>query len=225
MTSAIAPKSPSANVDGTGASNAKARDINANDPANAQDRFLKLLVAQLNNQDPMNPMDNAQMTSQIAQINTVTGIEQLNATVKGLVSQFASQQLLQGSAMVGRQVLVEGDSMAVNAETHIGYGALELSEPAADVKVQVLNASGKELGVVELGALKEGRYNFEWDASAHPDSGPLHFNVVAQNGEANVPATPLTIDQVIGVSQENGSLQLQLAGGGSVDFGAVKSVL
>ena len=74
MTSAIAPKSPSANVDGTGASNAKARDINANDPANAQDRFLKLLVAQLNNQDPMNPMDNAQMTSQIAQINTVTGI-------------------------------------------------------------------------------------------------------------------------------------------------------
>ena len=46
----------------------------ATDPAAAQDRFLKLLVAQLNNQDPMNPLDNAQMTSQIAQINTVTGI-------------------------------------------------------------------------------------------------------------------------------------------------------
>ncbi len=225
MTSAIAPKSPSANVDGTGASNAKARDINANDPANAQDRFLKLLVAQLNNQDPMNPMDNAQMTSQIAQINTVTGIEQLNATVKGLVSQFASQQLLQGSAMVGRQVLVEGDSMAVNAETHIGYGALELSEPAADVKVQVLNASGKELGVVELGALKEGRYNFEWDGSAHPDSGPLHFKVLATNGTSEVAATPLTIDHVAAVSVENGALQLQLARGDTIDYAAIKSVL
>jgi Flagellar hook capping protein len=72
----------------------------ATDPAAAQDRFLKLLVAQLNNQDPMNPMDNAQMTSQIAQINTVTGIQQLNDTVAGLVNQFSAQQMLQGSAMV-----------------------------------------------------------------------------------------------------------------------------
>ena len=218
--------SPTAAVSGgNAASPASSRDINANDPANSQDRFLKLLVAQLNNQDPMNPMDNAQMTSQIAQINTVTGIEQLNSTVKGLVSQFSAQQMLQGSAMVGRQVLVEGDSMAVNAETGAAYGALDLSASAASVKVQVLNASGEELGVVDLGSLKAGRYNFEWDASAHPDSGPLHFNVVAQNGEANVPTTSLTIDQVISVSQENGALQLQLGRGDTVDFGTIKSVL
>ena len=222
MTSAITSNSSSTGVDSASTST---KNINANDAANSQDRFLKLLVAQLNNQDPMNPMDNAQMTSQIAQINTVTGIEQLNATVKGLVSQFASQQMLQGSAMVGRQVLVEGDSMAVNAETKAAYGALDLSASAASVKVQVLNASGKELGVVDLGSLKAGRYNFEWDASDHPDSGPLHFNVVAQNGEANVPATPLTIDQVVGVSQENGALQLQLGRGDTVDFGTIKSVL
>ena len=222
MTSAITSNSSSTGVDSASTST---KNINANDAANSQDRFLKLLVAQLNNQDPMNPMDNAQMTSQIAQINTVTGIEQLNATVKGLVSQFASQQMLQGSAMVGRQVLVEGDSMAVNTETKAAYGALDLAESAASVKVQVLNASGKELGVVDLGSLKAGRYNFEWDASDHPDSGPLHFNVVAQNGEANVPATPLTIDQVVGVSQENGALQLQLGRGDTVDFGTIKSVL
>ena len=201
------------------------RDINANDAANSQDRFLKLLVAQLNNQDPMNPMDNAQMTSQIAQINTVTGIQQLNETVKGLVSQFSAQQMLQGSAMVGRQVLVEGDSMAVNAETGAAYGALDLSAPAASVKVQILNASDKELGVVDLGSLEAGRVNFEWDASAHPDSGPLHFNVMAKNGDADVAATPMTIDQVVSVSQNNGALQLQLGRGDTIDFGAVKSVL
>ena len=222
MTSAITSNSSSTGVDSASTST---KNINANDAANSQDRFLKLLVAQLNNQDPMNPLDNAQMTSQIAQINTVTGIEQLNATVQGLVSQFSAQQMLQGSAMVGRQVLVEGDSMAVNAETKAAYGALDLAESAASVKVQVLNASGKELGVVDLGSLKAGRYNFEWDASDHPDSGPLHFNVVAQNGEANVPATPLTIDQVVGVSQENGALQLQLGRGDTVDFGTIKSVL
>ena len=222
MTSAITSNSSSTGVD---SASTGTKNINANDAANSQDRFLKLLVAQLNNQDPMNPLDNAQMTSQIAQINTVTGIEQLNATVQGLVSQFSAQQMLQGSAMVGRQVLIEGDSMAVNAETKAAYGALDLSASAASVKVQVLNASGKELGVVDLGSLKAGRYNFEWDASDHPDSGPLHFNVVAQNGEANVPATPLTIDQVVGVSQENGALQLQLGRGDTVDFGTIKSVL
>ena len=55
-----------------------------------QDRFLKLLVTQLRNQDPLNPMDNAQMTSQMAQINTVTGIQQLNQTLKGMADQFSS---------------------------------------------------------------------------------------------------------------------------------------
>ena len=204
---------------------ASSKAESATDPAAAQDRFLKLLVAQLNNQDPMNPLDNAQMTSQIAQINTVTGIQQLNDTVKGLVSQFAAQQLMQGSAMVGRQVLVEGNTLALNSQTSKATGAFDLAGSAASVKVQVLNASGKELGVVDLGSLKAGRYNFEWDASDHPDSGPLHFNVVAQNGEANVPATPLTIDQVVGVSQENGALQLQLGRGDTVDFGTIKSVL
>ncbi|MBX9835737.1 MAG: flagellar hook assembly protein FlgD [Burkholderiaceae bacterium] len=229
MTSAITSSTPST-VSSTGASSSTSstsatKNINANDAANSQDRFLKLLVAQMNNQDPMNPLDNAQMTSQIAQINTVTGIEQLNTTVKGMVSQFAAQQMLQGSAMVGHQVLVEGDSMAVNTETKTAYGALDLSESAADVKVQVLNASGKELGVVELGSLKAGRVNFEWDTSAHPDSGPLHFQVVAKNGDTNVAATPLTIDQVVSVSQANGALQLQLGRGDTIDFAAVKSVL
>ena len=78
------------------------------DPTAAQDRFLKLLVAQLNNQDPMNPMDNAQMTSQMAQINTVTGIQQVNETLKSMADQFASLQVLQGASMVGRDVLIEG---------------------------------------------------------------------------------------------------------------------
>ena len=223
MTTAI---SSAAAASGTSAaSTASTRDINANDAASSQDRFMKLLVAQLNNQDPMNPMDNAQMTSQIAQINTVTGIQQLNETVKGLVSQFASQQLMQGSAMVGRQVLVEGDSLALNTETAKGYGALDLAGSAASVRVQVLDAGGKEVGTVDLGALKEGRYNFEWDGTGHTDSGPLHFKVLAANGEAPVASTALTVDHVAAVSVSNGALQLELARGGSASYGAIKSIL
>eukprot|EP01041_Mallomonas_annulata_P017171 gene17171-35524_t len=63
------------------------------DPAASQDRFLKLLVAQLNNQDPLNPMQNAELTSQLAQMSTVTGIEKLNTTLSGLVNQTGANQL------------------------------------------------------------------------------------------------------------------------------------
>ena len=205
---------------------ASAKAESATDPAAAQDRFLKLLVAQLNNQDPMNPLDNAQMTSQIAQINTVTGIQQLNDTVKGLVSQFAAQQLMQGSAMVGRQVLVEGNSLALDSETSKATGAFDLAGSAASVKVQVLDATGKELGTVDMGALPAGRYNFAWDAAGYEgDSAGLRFKVLAANGEVPVASSSLTIDTVSAISMDNGTLQMQLARGGMTTQSGIKAIL
>ena len=77
------------------------------------DRFLKLLVAQMQNQDPLNPMDNAQVTSQMAQINTVNGIQQLNTTVQGLTTQFTQMQALQGASLVGHDVIVPGNKLDI----------------------------------------------------------------------------------------------------------------
>jgi flagellar basal-body rod modification protein FlgD len=74
--------------------------------ADAQDRFLKLLTTQLKNQDPLNPMDNAQMTSQLAQISTVDGIEKLNATLQKMLSSSNEPEAMQASALVGHQVMV-----------------------------------------------------------------------------------------------------------------------
>ena len=88
-----------------GSSTGSTSASNATSPQASQDRFLKLLVAQLNNQDPLNPMDNAQMTTQMAQINTVTGIQQLNQTVKSLAEQFGQTQAAQAASLVGRQVV------------------------------------------------------------------------------------------------------------------------
>lgn len=197
----------------------------ATDPAAAQDRFLKLLVAQLNNQDPMNPLDNAQMTSQIAQINTVTGIQQLNDTVKGLVSQFAAQQLMQGSAMVGRQVLVEGNTLSLDSNTNKATGAFDLAGSAASVTVQVLDAAGKELGTVDMGALPAGRYNFAWDASGYEGDSALRFKVLATNGQAEVASSTLTIDTVSAISMDNGTLQMQLSRGGMTTQSGIKAIL
>lgn len=216
-----ATSAPSAVLD-TGAGTSRADS--ANSASEAQDRFLKLLVAQLNNQDPMNPLDNAQMTSQIAQINTVTGIQQLNETVKGMAGQFAAQQLMQGSAMVGREVLVADNSLAFDSEAQEGAGAFDLAGPAASVQVQVLDANNKQVGTVDLGALKAGRYNFAWEPEAQA-SGPFRFKVLAANGETAVEATPLSTDKVTAVSLDNGALALQLSRGGTASYSSVKAIL
>jgi flagellar basal-body rod modification protein FlgD len=79
----------------------------------SSDRFLRLLVTQMQNQDPLSPMDNAQVTSQMAQINTVSGIEKLNETINGMLGQFTQMQALQGAALVGRDVLVQGNELEV----------------------------------------------------------------------------------------------------------------
>ena len=71
--------------------------------------FLKMLVAQMQNQDPLNPMDNAEVTTQMAQINTVSGINQLNTTMSGLGTSLGQMQLLQGVSLVGHQVLIQGN--------------------------------------------------------------------------------------------------------------------
>ena len=94
-------------------------------PGRRADRFLKLLVAQMQNQDPLNPMDNAQVTSQMAQINTVNGIEKLNTTVEGLSSQFMQMQALQGASLVGRDVIVPGSQLDI--VDGVGQGGFELT--------------------------------------------------------------------------------------------------
>ena len=200
-------------------------NVNVNSANAQQDRFLKLLVAQMNNQDPMNPLDNAQMTSQIAQINTVTGIEKLNSTVENLASQFASQQLMQGTALVGRKVLVEGNQLTLDSESKQAYGAIDLAGSASNVKVQVLDASNREVGTVNLGALPAGQHHFSWNASAYEGEGALRFKVLATNGETAVGSKALNLDQVSAVSLSNGALQLELSRGGSTTQSAVRAIL
>ncbi|MDB5895172.1 MAG: flagellar biosynthesis protein FlgD [Rhodoferax sp.] len=212
-------------VNGSWGSTAATATNNTSDPAAAQDRFLKLLVAQLNNQDPMNPMDNAEMTSQIAQINTVTGIQQLNTTIKGMADQFTSLQVMQGGAMVGRTVLTEGDKLTVDSTTKTGSGSFDLSANAADVNVQVSTAGGQVLGTVKLGGLEAGRHSFEYDTSGYTGTGALNFKVVANNASTVVDATALMQDKVVSVGAENGALKLQLEKGGSVAYSAVKAIL
>ena len=85
--------------------------------ADLQSNFLTLLVTQLKNQDPTNPMDNAQLTSQLAQINTLSGIEKLNTTLGSISGQITSGQTLQASTLIGHGVMVAGSQVLVGSAT------------------------------------------------------------------------------------------------------------
>lgn len=187
------------------------------------DRFLKLLTTQLQNQDPMNPMDNAQMTSQMAQISTVTGVETLNASLQALSSQFVQMQALQGAAMVGRQVMVAGDRLAI-AEG-MGKGSYDLGSSATGVKVDVLNSAGGVVQTIQMGAQDGGRHTFEWNAGNTADSANYRFRVSATGtGGSAVTATTLMHDTVQAVNTGGTTLQLQLQHSGSVGYDGIKAL-
>ena len=208
-------------VSATSASSAVAGTTSAKDQT---DRFLKLLVAQLNNQDPMNPMDNAQMTSQIAQINTVSGIQQLNDTISSMSAQYTSMQVMQGASMIGHQVLAEGSTLSVNAG--VGTAAVTLDADATSVQVQVLSPGGAVVSQFDMGALSAGTHHIEWDASSYTGSGTPSFSITAKQGSSLVGATPLVRDTIASVGTDSsGAMSLALKSGASIKYDTIKSIL
>lgn len=192
--------------------------------ADAADRFLKLLVTQMQNQDPLNPMDNAQVTSQMAQINTVSGIEKLNTTVEGLNNQFVQMQAVQGAALVGRHVTLAGNRLDVSQGS--GVGGFDLASTADSVKVEIVNPAGRVVDTIEMGSQSEGRHGFTWTPAASvklAEGDNLRFRVVAKNGTAAVSSTALMRDQVRSVSTQGSTLTLDTKYSGDVAYGDVKA--
>jgi len=220
MTAATSALEGTTSVYGTTGSKNASKELN--------DRFLKLLVAQMNNQDPLNPLDNAQVTSQMAQINTVTGINNLSETVASLVAQFAQLQSLQAAQLTGRSVMVAGDGLALGADGGAQAG-FELQAPADSVSVEVRDANGLLVREIALGGAQEGIQRFAWDGTtnsgARATAGRYTFTVKATASGREVDATALTVRQVEGVRQNAGTVSLILAGLGPVAYGDIKQIL
>ena len=208
-------------VQSSSAAAGAAAAITGGSDANTEDRFLKLLVAQMQNQDPLNPMDNAQVTSQMAQIQTVSGIDKLNTTVQGLNAQFAQLQALSSASLVGRDVLIEGNRLV--ADNGAGHGGFELASQADHVKLEVLDASGRVIDTTDLGAMASGRHSFDWTPSAGVNaSAAARFRITANLGTTAVAATTFTRDRVDAVSADANGLVLELANAGPVTYDQVK---
>jgi flagellar basal-body rod modification protein FlgD len=194
----------------------------AKNAVDTQDRFLKLLVAQMQNQDPMNPMDNAQVTSQMAQIQTVSGVSTLDTSIKALSTQFGQMQALQSVSLVGRDVSVEGNRL--NIANGAGAGSYELASAADAVKLEILSPAGTVLAMQQLGAQGTGRQNFSWPTSQTDNSAQLNFRITATKGAAVVSSTTFAQDKVVAVNTSGSKLQLQLQNAGLVDYSTVKTI-
>lgn len=192
-----------------------------------QNRFLTLLVTQLKNQDPLNPLDNAQVTTQLAQINTVNGIEQLNATLNKLLDIYSTGQSMQAAAMIGKNVVVPGNNIALQGGAAVaGVG---LTTAADQVTVKITDAAGNLVATEDLGARQAGNFLFGWDgktaSGAQAADGAYRFTVEAVQGGKAVSADALQIGTVNAVALNKSGFALDLGTQGMVDYQNVREIL
>jgi flagellar basal-body rod modification protein FlgD len=193
----------------------------------AEQRFLQLLVTQLKNQDPLNPLDNAQLTSQLAQLNVVSGINELNTSMQALSASYAASQTMQAANMVGHSVLVDGSKMALaNGQAIFG---VQLPQSVDSMIVTIYDSSGNAVHSINLGAQSSGITALTWDGTSDAGTklsdGTFTFGISAVAAGAKITATPLSYGVVTGVNTSGGSVQLNVNGIGAAALAAVKQII
>jgi flagellar basal-body rod modification protein FlgD len=196
--------------------------------ADTQDRFLKLLVTQMKNQDPLNPMDNAQVTSQMAQLSTVTGIDKLNATLQALSNSMTSNanQSMQAAGMIGHGVLVPGKG--IDLAGGLGLGGFDLAQSADNAQVSIYNSAGTLVRSIDLGAQPVGIGKWQWDGKdgngvAMAD-GSYTFTVNATQAGSDVAPTALQFGVVGSVTQDTNGVTLSVGKLAGITMSQVKQI-
>ncbi|MCS0589448.1 flagellar hook assembly protein FlgD [Massilia norwichensis] len=201
------------------------------------DKFMTLLVTQLKNQDPLNPLDNAQVTSQLAQLQTVTGVNKLNDTLNSLKASYQSSEAMQATNLIGHGVLVEGSNVTLSGSKAIL--GVELGSDADSVKIDIIDKTGKTVQSMDLGAQKAGVLPLAWngvpdetklDSDGKPITladGNYTFQVTASRGGDKLSdARTLSFDSVASVTTNStDGVKLNLPVKGVVTLADIKQVL
>ncbi|MCW3478056.1 flagellar hook assembly protein FlgD [Neisseriaceae bacterium JH1-16] len=132
--------------------------------ADIQNQFLTLLVTQLQAQDPLNPMDNSQMTSQMAQISTVGGLQQLNATMNSVLQSQVANQAMMATSLVGSKVMLAGNNLSLGASGGV-QGGVVLAGAAANMNITVTDSNGNVVDSIPVSPAQAGLNNFTWDGT------------------------------------------------------------
>lgn len=193
-----------------------------------QDKFMTLLVTQLKNQDPMNPLDNAAVTSQFAQLSTVTGVNKLNDTLESLKASYKSSESLQATSLINHGVLSAGKT--INVSEGKGLYGIDLATPADSVEVKIFSPAGKLVQTVSMGASEAGSTPLAWDGKMDDGStapnGKYSFSVTAKRGgEVLKDATALSFNVIQSVSTGSAGIKLNLPSGAQLTMDDIKQIL
>ena len=208
----------------------KPKDTNPNTGTSAADQtqnFLKLLIAQIKNQDPMSPMDASTMTAQMSQLNMVSSMGTMNTSMQAMLSQMQSANFMNQAALIGHSPMVAG-----NAINYSGGGVMlgaNLANPLQGVVATIKDASGNIVGTADLGNLNSGMTNFIFDGvDASGEAMPNGIYRVEISGKNNAGAnespTPYVGSPVVSILKEGnlGDAMLKLADGRTIKASDVK---
>lgn len=211
---------------------------NANDPAAQQTKkgdslgqedFLSLMIAQFRNQDPMKPVENGEFLSQLAQFSSVAGLTELKQSFSDLSSTLMSNQTLQASSVLGREVLIDGNKGYLATGGSV-KGAVELDASAQSVVVHVTDSTGAVVQKVYMGQQKAGLNNFTWDGTKQDGTraaeGTYTLKAYTMNGEKTTEHPVLTSTTVESVTLGAGQtgLTLSVTGLGNIAFSRVRQI-
>lgn len=178
-----------------------------------KDEFLTMLVAQLQYQDPMNPMDSTGFTAQLAQFSSLEQLESINATLETMTTYQASNDNAQAVQFIGKQVTAVGNMVELD-NSGTATMSFDLAEDADAVYIKVYDEAGTFVGDFEVGSLVAGEQQVTWDGrdqngQSLPE-GLYQFDILAVDEEdAQVSATTYSTGVVTGVSYQNGEAYLQ----------------
>ena len=192
-----------------------------------KDEFLNLLVAQLNNQNPLEPQGNGEFIAQLAQFSSLEGIQTLNDSVQSIMSSYQSSQALQASSLVGRKVIVPSEQAVVDTSESF-KASLVLPVSSNNVYVNVYDQAGSLVSRVNLGEQAAGNVSFIWDGkNASGDvvpPGTYRFEAQATYGNETKGLYTMLPANVDSVTLGGKELMLNLAGLGSVPLSQVQVI-
>ena len=211
----------------TGAAATPTVQTTAQSQSLGQADFLKLMTAQMENQDPFNPVDNTQMVAQMAQFSQLSGITEMSTTLKAISDKLGATSTADALSYVGKTVLTEG-SVAYGRNGGGIAGAVELDGDATDVNVTISDANGQVLKTLALGKSAQGTITYDWDgkteAGEDAGAGPFKVSVMAQNDGTAVANRSLVWAPVESVNMTGTTPTLTLPGIGQIATSAVRKV-
>ena len=191
-----------------------------------QDRFLTLLVAQMRNQDPLNPLENAEVTTQMAQISTVEGVAKMNQTLSTVAAATGMNRASASTGLIGQDVFVPGNKLSWDSDSSAMRGGVTLDADATQVTVELFDASGKVVDQRTFSDVMAGTTSIDWNGRGTNGSyGPGEYTMRATvMSDTKATATTLTTERVTGVVDSAEGVVALLAGGKQIAISKINGV-